>query len=1023
MVVIHLLDILVSCVEEADVISQEILDIILGNLIEVDYDTEGSSQSQKNHSAKLLAEKLIVTTEKYLKEPIEKMLIDIITGKGCSSDIKDRYHDIIYELFYVAPNLLQTVLPQLTIEIGCEDAVIRKKAIHLLAKIFAVRGDAAQTHFQLFNTLMKRFLDIDPEIRIIMIQFGKHFLQTSDDADSISNMNKELEKRLRDKDEKVRDVAVTCVCEAAIDESSAEHISIELLEELILRLRDRKNTIRRNSMLGLAKIYKFTQEKIQSLASKKSKDLSGKKLLEIRNESKKWKDKFKVFNQIYSKILQCYFLPDLEDKLRVESIISEEILGSRSNSKTAALNKSKKFMAFISSLDDNALSAFIRLLEDKRVLRDEFRSWLISRQNHEQDKMAKKAQSITLRLTGSSAMDKWKKFSSLNDEMLFRSLATIVDTKSTLKQINTAYDTIKRRYWKENVKNATLKDYIKLIIDRLTFRFVEEDVLKFTIEKLTHNDDSDDSDDSDDEDSHKVDRYKIFDVLLSLSSSIPSCLMASLPLTSALLELKDEEESDKSLRIIYNFIQSNVTDFSDEKDIRVGLASKSLNGSRKQSKYAIKSLIHMNDTTFLKKHIGQLVADVTKGSNSSALISLIQVCKHDVKLLGKHESRLVEHVKSLCEGGEPIGRRTPSKRTPTKKSPAKKSPAKRNKESNADDIQCAAIEFLGYYIISNSALDAEQAQSLRTLIFESLDVDHDEFKRAAAALTTLRLAESKKQDFSLPLDIYMKIAYMALDPSDHIKKTIHDKLFKALRTVSLPLKFLAILPLFQLERGYDVRKELQVCIQIRRKIMKDRTSVMIEKTRKGLSQDDESTRQATQALPEYSLPYLIYLLAHSEFFEDDAPKYLRTIKYLSFFVGELLNGSDNYVFLKQLLQDMKQTEDAQDGSYRGVHTVTDICRLIVNQKHSQATVDFTKVVHPGVIFLPSELFKVHEEGDDEKKLLPANESYLPSNFKLPDHGQTSRMLVQNEKPVTPKKRKRKDSAPITPKRGKNRVED
>jgi hypothetical protein len=90
-------------------------------------------------------------------------------------------------------------------------------------------------------------------------------------------------------------------------------------------------------------------------------------------------------------------------------------------------------------------------------------------------------------------------------------------------------------------------------------------------------------------------------------------------------------------------------------------------------------------------------------------------------------------------------------------------------------------------------------------------------------------------------------------------------------------------------------------------------------------------------LPENALPYVVHMLAHMDTFEQDVPQYHNTHQYVLptlplpppppffwwtwadghrhlnyFFFDPLLQKADNFLFLIELLQFIKLTEDIQD---------------------------------------------------------------------------------------------------------------
>lgn len=999
MVVIHLLDILVSCIEEGESVSQEVLDVILSYLLPTSNDEQeidGSNTPKQSAPSKLLAEKLIFTAQKQLKPYIEKMLCDIITGKGSTTELKDRYHEVIYEIYLVSPSMVTNVLPQLMIELGCEDADVRKKTIYLLAKIFcSSNGEESQTYYQLFNNFLKRFLDVDQDIRILMVKFGIVFLLNSKDTEGINSVNAEIEKRLRDKVDKVRNEAVIAICEAVAKNPSNINIHISLVKEILLRLRDRKNFVRESSISGLIKIYKSSLIEDQKINSQ-SKGTRNKKMLEVRNELKSWKARMAVFSDIPSKILPCYFLPDLEDKARIESVIFDETINFDKKIKTP--EKVQLLLKFTNSLDEIAFNALKKIFEDKKRFVEEFRNWLTCKNNHDKNGMDKYSHIIVSKLPGNSN-EKWKKFSSVNHEPFFRCLSTIIDQKSTSKQVISAYDSLRTKYWSEKPKLPSLKDYIKMVVNKITFRFIDEDMISNITEIATNDTENDSVEES--EDIESIDDQRTMELIELLSLCTPNYFSSSVDRLVDSLNKDNHKVSELSLKTLYRICPYIQIDSSELKKILKKLC---FNGTIIEAKYASKTLfqVYMKDKKFLSKLNTELVEQVEKKNMSSipaVMTTLSEMCKYDI-VKNFNEDIVYEFSFNYLN-----------------EKPKKKRSSKGEAEDTRSKIQSSCIKFLCSFLLASEETDnTDRIKSFLEKLFELMLNYEVENVRSISALCILKIAENKKFEHIISLNQFIELGNFILNENsndDNIKKVLHFKLFKSLRSLSLPLKYIALLVLYHEKKDYDVKKELQICIQARRRLLKEKKLNLLSS--KSDDNEENISRLTLSILPEYSLPYLIYVLAHSNFFSEDGPKYLTTIKYLNVFITELLHGSDNYIFLKQLLQDIKQTEDAQKPDFRGIHIVTEICLRLVNQKHSHASVNITKAVHPGVIFLPAELFRV--PGEEEKKLLPADITYLPSDFKLPD-GQLSSKILNEESVESPKKRKRKSHDNVTPRKQK-----
>jgi len=128
-----------------------------------------------------------------------------------------------------------------------------------------------------------------------------------------------LKARIRDGEEKARQQAVLTASELGV--KCIEKLSevADLISEVQLRLKDRKDDIRSAAMEGLAKIYKGVMNKVAEAEGSKKASKSKKKKKDAAE--KRTSGDFTLtgqiglmIGQIPSKIMECYFIPTVEDK-------------------------------------------------------------------------------------------------------------------------------------------------------------------------------------------------------------------------------------------------------------------------------------------------------------------------------------------------------------------------------------------------------------------------------------------------------------------------------------------------------------------------------------------------------------------------------------------------------------------------------------------------------------------------------------------------------------------------------------
>jgi hypothetical protein len=239
----------------------------------------------------------------------------------------------------------------------------------------------------------------------------------------------------------------------------------------------------------------------------------------------------------------------------------------------------------------------------------------------------------------------------------------------------------------------------------------------------------------------------------------------------------------------------------------------------------------------------------------------------------------------------------------------------------------------------------------------------------------------------------------------------------------LPLKYLCLLFLYATEEKKDlltkIRKWLAILIQIRRKYFRENRERLLKESEQ--KDKEENIRQSQEAqsvhvrshyvkvitglLPEYCTPYFIHLLAHHPYFEKDGPKYVQSVRYLSFFFEHITQGNnDNRNLIRQMLIDIKQTRDATALDSHNIHILAEIAYRILLEYYpipvsstTAATSTTAAIGHQEVetnTYLPESLYTL---GPDNT-LLPLKE-YLPG-WQLPSTNRLAQLLSEAPLPTT-----------------------
>jgi len=237
--------------------------------------------------------------------------------------------------------------------------------------------------------------------------------------------------------------------------------------------------------------------------------------------------------------------------------------------------------------------------------------------------------------------------------------------------------------------------------------------------------------------------------------------------------------------------------------------------------------------------------------------------------------------------------------------------------------------------------------------------------RLAAACGIIKIAQEPHCIEFITLEIFQNLSLVMQDPCYEVRDKFTKKLHKAEDLLKLPLEYLGIFALAAPEPVKDRRN------QVRQMITKN------VKTRRDYVQQHSSVQACKHSiLPEYALPCVIHMLAHHpDFKQDDHETLVQFKDYLWFFMEPILAKADNYSFLKKLVENVKETRDAQapddEEVNKNLYTVCDLALgLILNKVHTFVLKEF-----PGNPVLPKRFFVPSEKGSS-----PNTKSYLPKGF-------------------------------------------
>ncbi|KAK4314945.1 hypothetical protein Pmani_013813 [Petrolisthes manimaculis] len=330
-----MLDVLCPLINESDVVSNDLLDIILSNVLE----PAKSQRKNAYHLAKELVVKCSDTLEPYIQGFFNHVLI--LGREEKTLTISQKVYDLIYELNHICPSVLLAVLPQLEFKLKSADEEERYGSVSLLARMFSEKDSTlALSNKLLWIAFLGRFNDISIKIRTKCVQYSMHFLLNhpllrKDITDT-------LKMRQHDSEESVRYEVVMAIVSTAKKDFSIVSDSEDLLNFVKERTLDKKFKIRKEAMCGLAMIYK--------------KHLNSQDVPAATRHAVTW---------IKDKILHGYYMTSMDDRLLVERLLNTCLVPYLLSPE----DRMKKLFYLFATIDDNATKAFIELQKHQLAVR------------------------------------------------------------------------------------------------------------------------------------------------------------------------------------------------------------------------------------------------------------------------------------------------------------------------------------------------------------------------------------------------------------------------------------------------------------------------------------------------------------------------------------------------------------------------------------------------------------------------------------------------------------------------------
>lgn len=952
-----MLDVMCPIIQEGESVPQELLDTVLINIID--------PQKSENPVAYKLASEFIKRTASSL-EPYLQMFFNSTLALGRSSDssLAESIYELILELNRICPITLLSVVPQLEFKLKTEDVDERLAAVKLLGQMFTEQGsELATQNKQLWNSYLGRFVDISVDIRVECIKRARDFLQHHPDLGS--DLADKLHERQRDPDEKVRQEVVITICEAASE--NIDSVTDQLLEDVCERTRDKKWHVRREAMMCLGKLYK-----------------------KVTTGSTTNKKAAKKLSWVPSKLLHGYYLNTPENRLCVERIL----IGCLVPVTLEADQKMKRLLHIYCKLDEAAVSAFHGILTCQQRVRTDIVELieLSVQEKSEENEAVVFSKIISLARVFPDAFKFQENLKKLR-EMLQEPTLRELFRKSVNPDLgcSAVFKAVSDVVLKVGSKNPVLET-VKGLLDRAAPLLVDEQCIK-ELFKLVKDAVEGLSDEEDDEyEWHEsvgasLVGKKGLALLLALAAVFPSQFQNEDIFQQLLVFLKnkDQEIVDDALKMLAftgNGIQK--VDKSLANYYHPVLSKLALKGTPCQAKYSLRSIakispsssqpfdrVFANLVSSLSYDCPLLLTTLTALGEIALLAPAVFETERPAivrdfvvkELLMKDRSESVnsdDSENSWCED-----------RDVTHETQAKVKGIRllvkwlRGQTSNQE--LCSRPIFKTYIQPVLRLLDSLLASKGDLQQQGHVSAANCSRLRLAAASGIIKIAQEPHCTEFITLEVFQKLSLVMQDPCYEVRDKFTKKLHKAEDLLKLPLEYLGIFALAAPEPVKERRN------QVKQMIAKN-----VKTRRDYLKQHTSAQACSHSILPEYALPCVIHMLAHHpDFKRDDHETLVQFRDYLWFFMEPILAKADNYSFLKKLVENVKQTRDAQapddEEVNKNLYTVCDLALgLTLNKVHSFVLKEF-----PGNPVLPKRFFVPSEKGGS-----PNTRSYLPKGFQF-----------------------------------------
>uniref|UniRef100_A0A8K9WX82 PDS5 cohesin associated factor A n=1 Tax=Oncorhynchus mykiss TaxID=8022 RepID=A0A8K9WX82_ONCMY len=925
----HMLDLMSSIIMEGDGVTQELLDTILINLIPA----HKNLNKQAYDLAKTLLKRTVQTIETCIANFFNQVLV---MGKSSVSDLSEHVFDLIQELFSIDPLLLTSVMPQLEFKLKSNDGEERLAVVRLLAKLFGAKdSELATQNRPLWQCFLGRFNDIHVPVRLESVKFASHCLMNHPDL--ARDLTEFLKVRSHDPEEAIRhDVIVTIINAGKKD---LNLVNDQLLGFVRERTLDKRWRVRKEAMMGLAQLFKKYC---------------------LHHEA--GKEQAQKISWIKDKLLHIYYQNSIDDKLLVEKIFAQYMVPHSLDTE----EKMKCLYYLYACLDTNAVKALNEMWKCQNMLRGLVRELLdlhkLPAVSHASSSHHTPLHHTTQNLPDAGkAQDFMKRFNQVlgEDEKLRVQLDTLISPTCSCKQAELCVREITRKLTFPKQPTNPFLEMVKFLLERIAPVHIDSEAISALVKLLNKSIEGTADDDEEGVTPDTAIRSGL-ELLKVLSFTHPTAFHSAETYESLLqcLKMEDDKVAEAAIQIFRNTGQKIETELQQIRSTLIPvLHQKAKRGTPHQAKQAV----HCIHAIFCNKEVqlAQIFEPLSRSLNADVPEQLITplVSLGHISLLAPDQfaspmKAIVANfiVKDLLMNDRSVGNKNGKLWT--------------SDEEVSPEVlaKVQAIKLLVRWLLGMKNNQSKSANSTLRLLSAMLVSEGDlteQKKISKSDMSRLRLAaggaimklaqEPVYHDIITP-EQFQLCGLVINDECYQVRQIFAQKLHLALVKLLLPLEYLAVFSLCAKDPVKERRAHARQCllknISIRREFINNNP----------LAHD-----KMMSLLPEYVVPYMIHLLAHDpDFTKPQDFEQLRDLKECLWFMLEVLmvqNENNSHAFLRKMVENIKQTKDAQcpddPKANEKLYIVCDVALFVIVNKSTACHLESPKdPVLPSKFYTP-----------------------------------------------------------------------